>query len=73
MSGRLLRVVEETARGADGLTIQRDRVTLLTGAGIEQFILEDADSVAFIDPEQQKKVVSALSRLAAHRSDGRRR
>ena len=73
MSGRLLRVVEETARGADGLTIPRDRVTLLTDAGIEQFILEDADSVAFVDPELQKKVVSALSRLAAHRSDGRRR
>ncbi len=73
MSGRLLRVVEETARGADGLTIPRDRVTLLTNAGIEQFILEDADSVAFVDPELQKKVVSALSRLAAHRSDGRRR
>src|SRR6266852_7615436 len=73
MSGRLLRVVEETARGADGLTIPRDRVTLLTNAGIEQFILEDADSVAFVDPELQKKVISALSRLAAHRSDGRRR
>src|SRR6266404_3696256 len=73
MSGRLLRVVEETSRGADGLTIPRDRVTLLTDAGIEQFILEDADSVAFVDPELQKKVVSALSRLAAHRSDGRRR
>jgi hypothetical protein len=73
MSGRLLRVVEETSRGADGLTIPRDRVTLLTDAGIEQFILEDADSVAFVDSELQKKVVSALSRLAAHRSDGRRR
>src|ERR1700694_3086244 len=56
MSGRLLRVVEETARGADGLTIPRDRVTLLTDAGIEQFILEDADSIAFVDPELQKKV-----------------
>src|ERR1700757_1893365 len=30
MSGRVLRVVEETARGADGLVIPRDRVTLLT-------------------------------------------
>src|SRR6266478_7877798 len=73
MSGRLLRVVEETARGADNLAIARNRVTLLTDGGIEQFILEDADSVAFVDPELQKKVVSALSRLAAHRSDGRRR
>src|SRR6266478_1196051 len=73
MSGRLLRVVEETSRGADNLAIPRNRVTLLTDAGIEQFILEDANSLAFIDPELQKKVVSALSRLAAHRSDGRRR
>jgi len=73
MSGRLLRVVEETARGADGLVIPRDRVTLLTDSGIEQFILEDADSIAFVDPELQKNVAAALSRLASHRSDGRRR
>ncbi len=73
MSGRLLRVVEETSRGADNLAIPRNRVTLLTDAGIEQFILEDANSLAFIDPELQKKVAAALSRLAAHRSDGRRR
>src|SRR5271169_1504791 len=73
MSGRLLRVVEETARGADGLVTPRDRVTLLTGSGIEQFILEDADSIAFVDPELQKNVAAALSRLASHRSDGRRR
>jgi len=73
MNGRLLHVVEETSRGADGLAIPRDRVTLLTDGGIEQFILEDADSIAFIDPELQKKVATALSRLASHRSDGRRR
>jgi hypothetical protein len=73
MNGRLLRVVEETSRGADNLAIPRNRVTLLTDAGIEQFILEDADSIAFVDPELQKKVAAALSRLVAHRSDGRRR
>ena len=73
MNGRLLRVVEETSRGADNLAIPRNRVTLLTDAGIEQFLLEDADSIAFVDPDLQKKVAAALSRLAAHRSDGRRR
>src|SRR6266404_1113051 len=73
MNGRLLRVVEETSHGADGLAIPRDRVTLLTDGGIGQFILEDADSIAFVDPELQKKVAAALSRFAAHRSDGRRR
>ena len=67
-----LRVVEETSRGADGLAIPRDRVALLTDGGIEQFIFQDADSVAFVDPELQKKVGTALSRLASHRSDGRR-
>ena len=72
MSGRLLRVVEETSRGTDGLVIPRDRVTLLTDAGIEQFVLQDAVSVAFVDPDLQKKVGDALSRLASHRSDRRR-
>src|SRR5215469_11727046 len=72
MSGRLLRVVEEASRGADGLVIPRDRVTLLTDAGIEQFVLQDAVSVAFVDPDLQKKVGEALSRLASHRSDRRR-
>src|SRR5712675_227947 len=70
MNGRLLRVVEETSRGTDGLAIPRDRVTLLTDGGIEQFILQDADSVAFVDPELQKQVGTALSRLASHHSDG---
>ena len=73
MNGRLLRVVEETARGADGLAISRNRVTLVTDAGIEQVVLEDAGAIAFADPELQKKVVTALSRLASYRSDGRRR
>src|SRR6516225_2675926 len=72
MNGHLLRVVEETSRGADGLAISRNRVTLVTDAGIEQVILEDAGSIAFADPELQKKVATALSRLAFHRSDGRR-
>ena len=72
MSGRLLHVVEETSRGADSLAISRNRVTLVTDAGIEQFVLEDADSIAFVDPELQKKVATALSRLSSHRSDDRR-
>ena len=73
MSGRLLRVVETTSRGIDGLAISRNRVTLATDAGIEQFVLEDAGSIAFTDPELQKKVSTALSRFASHRSEGRRR
>src|SRR6266851_3905763 len=73
MAGRLMRVVEETAHGADGLAITRDRVTLVTGSGIQQFILQDADSIEFADAELDKKVRTALSRLETYRSDGRRR
>lgn len=73
MTGRLVRVVAETARGVDGLAVTHNRVTLLTETGLEQFILEDADSIAFVDPELQKKVGAALSRLETYRSDGRRR
>jgi hypothetical protein len=73
MSGHLLHVVEETSRDADGLVITRNRVSMLTETGIEQFLLEDADGIAFADPELQKKVATALARLAAYRSDARRR
>jgi hypothetical protein len=31
---------------------------------LSKFILEDADSIAFVDPELQKNVAAALSRLA---------
>src|SRR5215469_4784464 len=73
MTGHLLHVVEETSRGADGLVITRNRVSVLTETAIEQFILEDANGISFADPELQKKVATALARLAAHRSDARRR
>src|SRR5262252_6668589 len=47
MTGHLLHVVEETSRGADGLVITRNRVSVLTETGIEQFILEDANGISF--------------------------
>jgi hypothetical protein len=72
MTGRLLHVTAETARGKDGLAITRHRVSLLTSAGVEQFILEDADSIAFVDPQLQQQVATALSRLAAYRGKGLR-
>jgi hypothetical protein len=73
MSGRLLRVVEETEHGKDDIAVTRHRVSLLTASGIEQFILEDADSVVFLDPELQKQVAAALTRIAAYHADARRR
>ncbi|HZT89760.1 MAG TPA: hypothetical protein VFA12_17460 [Stellaceae bacterium] len=72
MTGRVLRVVPETAQGPNGLAISRNRVTLLSDSGLQQFILEDAESVSFTDPDLQAKVATALARIAAHRGDERR-
>jgi hypothetical protein len=70
--GRLLQVVpEETQVGEHGTTT-RNRVSVLTNSGLQQFILEDADSVSFVDPALQAQVEKALGEIAAHRAKDRR-
>ena len=44
ISGKLLKVVSETARASDGTTTIRNRVSLVTPEGLQQFILEDAEN-----------------------------
>ena len=56
ITGKLLRVVAETARASDGTTTSRNRVSVLTSEGLQQFILEDAESVRFGDADLQAKV-----------------
>jgi hypothetical protein len=72
ITGKLLRVVAETARATDGTTTARNRVSVLTSEGLQQFILEDADSVRFVDAELQAKVDQALAEIASHRAKDRR-
>ncbi|HKX10189.1 MAG TPA: DUF4139 domain-containing protein [Stellaceae bacterium] len=72
ITGKLLRVVAETTRATDGTTTSRNRVSVLTSEGLQQFILEDADSVRFVDAELQVKVDQALSEIASHRAKDRR-
>lgn len=50
--------------------IRQYRIAAVSVAGAARKLL---DSIAFVDPELQKNVAAALSRLASHRSDGRRR
>jgi hypothetical protein len=70
--GRLLQVVPETVQlGEHGTTI-RNRVSVLTSGGLQQFMLEDADSVSFVDATLQTQVDKALSEIAAHRAKDRR-
>jgi hypothetical protein len=72
VSGKILKVVSETARASDGTTTSRNRVSLLTAEGLQQFILEDAESVRFVDSDLQAKVDQALSEIASHRAKDRR-
>jgi hypothetical protein len=46
---------------------------LLTASGLQQVTLADAEGIAFADPELQKQVETALTRLATYRDNARRR
>ena len=72
VTGRLLKVVPETQRIGELVTTTRNRVSLLTDAGLQQFILEDAENVAFVDPALQAKVAKALAAIASYRQKDRR-
>jgi hypothetical protein len=71
--GRLLQVVPETVQLGEHGTTTRNRVSVLTSGGLQQFMLEDAESVSFVDPALQAQVDKALSEIAAHRAKDRRR
>lgn len=73
LQGRLLRVVPEAVQLPDGLgTTTRHRVSLMTDQGFQQFILEDAESVQFVDAELKAQVEAALTGIAVHRARDRR-
>ncbi|MCH8097805.1 MAG: DUF4139 domain-containing protein [Proteobacteria bacterium] len=73
IEGRLIRVVAETQRlGQGGGTITRHRVSVMTERGLEQFILEEAGSLRFVDPGLQAKINAGLDAIANHRLRDRR-
>jgi hypothetical protein len=72
VTGRLLSVVAQDERGDDKVTRTRTRLTVMTATGLQQAILEDADTIAFTDPTLQAQVAKALAALAAHRAKDRR-
>ncbi len=54
LEGRILRARAGTVTLPDGLgTTVRHRVSLITPQGMRQFILEQAETVGFVDPELQ--------------------
>ena len=73
IEGRLVRVVAETQRLGQGAgTITRHRVSVMTERGLEQFILEEAGSLQFVDPGLQAKINAGLDAIAGHRARDRR-
>jgi hypothetical protein len=69
ISGRIVSVQEETvALGADKGTTTRTRVTLFTGLGLQQFILEDAENLQFADAALRDKVAQALVAIQGNRA-----
>ncbi len=69
ISGRIVSVQEETvALGSDKGTTTRTRVTLFTGLGLQQFILEDAENLQFADAALRDKVAQALVAIQGNRA-----
>lgn len=74
IAGRLLSVTEETVVLPDGTGIAtRHRVSLMTPAGLQQVLLEDAESLRLVDPALRAQVDSALAASVRHTARDRRR
>jgi hypothetical protein len=74
LSGRILSVAEERTQlpGPNAPVIARHRISLLTPTGIQQFVLQDAESVQFADPKLKAQVEAALGAVAQHRAKDKR-
>ncbi len=67
IQGRIVSIVEETAKGENDTQITRHRVGVMTDDGLRQFILEDAENISFSDPVLQGQINQALISVAEHR------
>ena len=73
LAGRLVHVDQETVTGPGGVAETRSRVSVMTPAGLQQAVLQDVEAIAFADPELQRQVNAALTRIASYRMSGQRR
>jgi hypothetical protein len=70
MTGRIVSVEETAVPDANGnkTVAKRTRVTLLTDQGLQQFVLEEAESLQFTDPALRDKIGRALLALQSNRA-----
>ena len=66
LEGRIASVQAESVTAKDGsTTTTRTRVSVFTGTGLEQFILEEAEGLSFADARLGEQVATALKALRA--------
>ena len=66
ISGRIVAISEETETKPDGSALAvRHRVSVMGDKGLEQFVLEQAESVKFADPAVREQIAGALKAVAA--------
>src|SRR5579863_6012317 len=65
MTGRIMHAerITETLPGPPPVSVQRTRVTLMGASGLQQFVLEDAESIQVTDPTLRARIGSALESL----------
>lgn len=69
MTGRVVAVTPETLMTPEGRALQtRNRVTMMTDKGLQQFVLEDAENLQFADPALREQVRRALAAVATNRA-----
>jgi hypothetical protein len=72
--GRVFRVEDQqVALPNNGGTATRHRLTLMTGGGLVQAMLEDVTTLRFPDPQVKAQIERALAGLAENRAKERRR
>ena len=69
MTGRIVSLQPEASTSKDGATLGvRNRVTLMTDSGLQQFVIEDMESLQFDDPVIRAKIARALAAIEANRA-----
>src|ERR1700722_14766672 len=65
MTGRIMHAdrITESLPGPPAATVQRTRVTLMGASGLQQFVLEDAESLEVTDTALRTRIGSALESL----------
>jgi hypothetical protein len=69
MTGRVVAVTPESVMTPEGRALQtRNRVTMMTDKGLQQFVLEEAENLQFADPALREQVQRALAAVATNRA-----